>query len=87
MTAAFLSRIVLGLRLPSASRMFPVGAAFAAPTLDFVGLWGAHLSVASARLWAAVALAGGYAMAIVYIVTLAITIRQCWFSRKDVSNV
>jgi hypothetical protein len=87
MTAAFLSLIVLGLRLPSASRMLLIGAAFAAPLLDFGGLWGAHLSVPHARLWAAIALAGGLAMAIVYVVILGITIRQCWFSRKDVSHV
>jgi len=85
MTAAFLSLIVLGLRLSSSVRMAVIGAAFAAPVLDFAGLWGAHLSGVATRLWAAVALAGGFAMAAVYLLVLVITIRQCWLTRKEVS--
>jgi len=87
MTAALLSLIVLGLRLTSATRTVLIGAAFAAPAVDFAGLWGAHLSISSGRLWGAVALAGGFAMALVYLVVLGITIRQCWFGRKDLSHV
>jgi len=83
MTAAFLSLIVLGLRLSSATRMVVIGAAFAAPVLDFSGLWGAHLFGGGARFWAGLALAGGFAMAAVYLVVLGITIRQCWFRRKE----
>jgi hypothetical protein len=82
MTAALLSLIVLGLRLRSATRTVLVGAAFAAPAVDFAGLWGAQLSSSGGRLWAAAALAGGFGMALVYVVVLGITIRQCWFGRK-----
>jgi len=87
MTAAFLSLIVLGLRLRSATRTALVGAAFAAPAVDFAGLWGAHWSSSGGRLWAAAALAGGFGMALVYLAVLGITIRQCWFGRKDRSHV
>ena len=87
MTAAFLSLIVFGLRLSSKRRTTLVGAAFAAPAIDFVGLWGAHLASSGGRLWAVAALAGGFGMALVYLAVLIITIRQCWFDRKDRSHV
>ena len=85
MTAAFLSLIVLGLRLSSRARVLLVVAAFAAPALDFGGLWGAHFSgrEAAATAWSAVALAGGFTMGAVYLVILVLTLRQCWFTRKD----
>jgi len=87
MTAAFLSLIVLGLRLRSATRTWLIGAAFAAPVVDFAGLWGAHVSRGGGRLWGATALVGGFAMALVYVLVLGVTIRQCWFRRKDRAHV
>jgi hypothetical protein len=83
MTAAFLSLIVLGLRLSSSRRVLLIGAAFAAPVLDFAGLWGAHLFNRSAAVWGAVALVGGFAMGAVYLFVLVLTLTQCWFNRKD----
>jgi hypothetical protein len=84
MTAGFLSMIVLGLRLGSRQRSALILLLFAAPLLDFVGLWGAHLSRESGDAWAAVALAGGYAMGIGYLFVLLLTLAQCWFAKKGV---
>lgn len=83
MTAAFLSLIVLGLRLSSRSRILLIVAAFAAPVFDFAGLWGAHLFVRGANAWGALALLGGFAMGGVYLLVLILTLSQCWFLRKE----
>lgn len=81
-TAGLLSLIAMGLRLSSSARIFLVSAAFAAPILDFTGLWGAHLSASGATVWAALAVFGGFAMGGVYLVVLILTLTQCWFFRK-----
>jgi len=82
-TAAFLAVIVFGLRLTSRGRVTLVLLAFAAPTLDFAGLWGAHLCSESGRLWGAVAVLGGALMGLVYLAVLCLTLRQCWFSNHE----
>jgi hypothetical protein len=82
MTAAFLALIVFGLRLSSRARVALILLAFAAPFLDFVGLWGAHLSSGSGLAWGAVAVAGGALMGLVYVVVLFLTLSQCWFQRQ-----
>jgi len=79
MTAAFLALIVFGLRLSSRARVVLVLLAFAAPFLDFVGLWGAHLSRGAGVGWGAVAVAGGFLMGLVYLTVLLLTLSQCWF--------
>jgi hypothetical protein len=79
MTAAFLALIVFGLRLSSRARVVLVLLAFAAPFLDFVGLWGAHLSSGAGVGWGAVAVAGGFLMGLVYLAVLVLTLSQCWF--------
>ena len=79
MTAAFLALIVFGLRLSSRARVALILLAFAAPFLDFVGLWGAHLSSGAGVGWGAVAVAGGFLMGLVYLVVLLLTLSQCWF--------
>ena len=81
-TAALLVLIVFGLRLGSGSRVALVLLAFAAPLLDFVGLWGAHLWSGSGRVWGAVALLGGAMMGLVYLAVLSLTLKQCWFSNS-----
>ena len=81
-TAALLVLIVFGLRLGSGSRIALVLLAFAAPVLDFVGLWGAHLWSGSGRVWGAVALLGGAMMGLVYLAVLSLTLKQCWFSNS-----
>ena len=81
-TAALLVLIVFGLRLGSGSRVALVLLAFAAPLLDFVGLWGAHLWSGSGRVWGAVALLGGAMMGLVYLAVLSLALKQCWFSNS-----
>jgi hypothetical protein len=82
MTALLLSAIVLGLALSSRLRVLLVLGAFAAPFLDFAGLWGAHLRPEDGAFFGGVAVAGGFAMGIVYLAILALTLGQCWFFRK-----
>jgi len=82
-TAAFLALIVFALRLTSGSRVALVLLAFAAPLLDFVGLWGAHLWSESGRLWGAVAILGGVLMGLVYLAVLGLTLKQCWLSNSE----
>jgi hypothetical protein len=82
MAAAFFALIVFGLRLSGRARIVLVLAAFAAPVLDFAGLWGAHLWSESGRFWGAVAVFGGFLMGLVYLVVLILTLKQCWFSRQ-----
>jgi hypothetical protein len=82
MAAAFFALIILGLRLSARARVFLILAAFAAPVLDFAGLWGAHLWGESGRFWGAVAVFGGFLMGLVYLIVLVLTLKQCWFSRQ-----
>jgi hypothetical protein len=86
-TGALLSMIVFGLALSSGMRVTLVLFAFAAPFLDFVGLWGAHLVPSQGAFFGAVAIAGGFAMGIVYVIVLALTLSQCWFNtRKEIPH-
>jgi hypothetical protein len=82
MTAAFLALIVFGLRLSSRARVALILLVFAAPFVDFVGLWGAHLSSGGGLGWGAVAVAGGALMGLVYVAVLVLTLWQCWFRRQ-----
>ncbi len=86
LTAAFLSVVVFGLRLSSATRTVIVLLSFGAPFLDFAGLWGAHLWAGAARVWAVAALGGGCLMGLVYLAVLGLTLKQCWFAKKGENN-
>ena len=81
-TAALLSAIVFGLRLSSRTRVVLVLLLFAAPVLDFAGLWGAHLAGAP-LFWASLAVAGGFAMGVAYLIVLVLVLSQCWFRRRE----
>jgi hypothetical protein len=83
LTAAFLALILFGLRLSSRLRVGLVLLAFAAPFLDFAGLWGAHLVADRGALFAAIAVGGGFAMGLCYCVVLVLAIAQLWFFRKE----
>jgi hypothetical protein len=83
LTAAALAAIVLGLRLTRRTRIALIAIAFGAPFLDFAGLWGAHLFPAAGASWASLAVAGGFAMGLVYIAVTAITLVQCWIRKKE----
>ncbi|HKI87343.1 MAG TPA: hypothetical protein VKA53_11430 [Thermoanaerobaculia bacterium] len=77
MIAALLSLVIFGLRLSSRVRVLLVAAAFAAPFLDFAGLWGAHLFPNAGVAFGTVAVVGGFAMGAVYTVVLFVTLYQC----------
>jgi hypothetical protein len=87
MTAAFLAILLFGLRLSSRARTGLVFLAFAAPFLDFAGLWGAHLSKGGGRFWGAIALLGGLLIGLAYLAVLVLVLNQCWFQRKGGNNV
>lgn len=78
LTAAALSLIVFGLRLPSRVRIALVALAFAAPIADFAGLWGAHIAPAAGVAFGTLAVTGGFLMGAVYLLIAALTFYQCW---------
>lgn len=78
LTAALLSLIVFGLRLSSSIRVILVFCAFAAPIIDFSGIWGAHLFPRFGVLFATVAIVGGFLMGAAYTVVLIVALWQCW---------
>jgi hypothetical protein len=80
-TAALLSLIVFGLALSSRLRVALVGVAFAAPFLDFFGLWGAHLVPRHGVAFGALTVLGGFAMGLVYLAVLVLALLQCWLKR------
>ncbi len=83
LTAAFLALILFGLRLSSRLRVGLVVLAFAAPFLDFAGLWGAHLVPGRGTLFATLAVVGGFAMGLCYCVVLVLAVVQLWFPSKE----
>jgi hypothetical protein len=83
LTAAAITAIVLGLRLPTGARIALILAAFGAPFLDFAGLWGAHLFPAAGAAWATLAVVGGFSMGLVYLIVTAFTLLQCWIRKKE----
>ena len=86
MTAAFLILIVFGLRLSSRTRALLVVLAFAAPFLDFLGLWTAHMSRSAGFAGGLLAVGGGFLMGFVYLIVLVSTLWQCWFHRQGETN-
>ncbi len=88
LTAGALSLLVFGLALSSAARSWLVTLAFAAPGLDFLGLWGAHLAPRLGVFFGAVTVVGGSAMGLAYVIVLWFTLSQCWFrrSRKELPH-
>jgi hypothetical protein len=81
-TAVLLAGIFFGLRLSSRGRVALVLLLFAAPFLDFAGLWGAHLGGAP-LFWGSVAVAGGFVMGAAYLIALGLTLFQCWFRKRE----
>jgi len=74
--AGALSLIVLGLGLPKGWQLGLISLLFAAPWLDFAGMW---LSKLVSRDFAVVTLVGGWAMGLGYCVVTVVAIRQMWF--------
>ncbi len=82
-TSALLALIVFGLRLSSRTRSALVVLAFAAPALDFAGLWGAHVAPRAGTVFAAAAVAGGFAMGICYLIVFVLALAQLWLRHGE----
>lgn len=78
--AAALSVIVLGLSLSRALGLALIALLFAAPWLDFAGMW--LTKIASPR-FALLTLAGGWAMGLGYTIVAALALWQMWLGRKS----
>lgn len=74
--AAALSVIVLGLAVSRAAGLALITLLFAAPWLDFAGMWLTKLASPS---FAIVTLAGGWAMALGYTIVAALATYQMWW--------
>jgi len=83
MTAAFLALLIFGLRMPSRARVVLVLLAFAAPVADFTGLWGAHLFPAHGAAFGLLAVVGGFAMGVCYLVVFLLSCAQLIGPRKE----
>lgn len=81
--AAALSLIVLGLALPRPWGYGLISLLFAAPWLDFAGMW---LTKLVSPAFAVVTVLGGWAMGLGYTLVTAIAVWQMWFSRKEVTE-
>jgi hypothetical protein len=73
--AACLSVITLGLRVPRSGGLAIIALLFAAPWLDFAGMW---LTKLASPRFAMVTLAGGWAMALGYTIVAALALWQMW---------
>jgi len=76
--AACLSVIALGLSIPRWAGLSIIALLFAAPWLDFAGMW---LTKLASPGFAIVALAGGWAMALGYVIVAAIATYQMWWRK------
>jgi hypothetical protein len=73
--AGALSLVVLGLALPRWAGLGLITLLFAAPWLDFAGMW---LTKLVARGFAVVTLVGGWAMGLGYTIVAAVALWQMW---------
>jgi hypothetical protein len=76
--AACLAVIVLGLTMPRWAGLSLIALLFAAPWLDFAGMW---LTKLASPRYAIVTLAGGWAMALGYTIVAAVAMWQMWKPR------
>jgi hypothetical protein len=74
--AAVLSVIVLGLAVSRSAGLALITLLFAAPWLDFAGMW---LTKLASPRFAIVTLAGGWAMALGYTIVAALATYQMWW--------
>src|SRR2546426_4561340 len=82
--AAALSVVVVGLPLRRGWALGLITLLFAAPWLDFAGMW--LTKFASAR-FAILTLIGGWAMAAGYVVVAALAVRHMWRSEEHTSEL
>jgi hypothetical protein len=77
--AAALSLVVLGLALPRGAALGLITLLFAAPWLDFAGMW---LTKLASPRFALMTLAGGWAMGLGYTLVSAVAFWQMWKPTK-----
>jgi len=77
--AACLSVIALGLTIPRWASFATIALLFAAPWLDFAGMW---LTKLVSPHFAIVTLAGGWAMALGYTIVAALATYQMWWRKQ-----
>jgi len=77
--AAALSLVTLGLTLPRWGGLAIITLLFAAPWLDFAGMW---LTKLVSPRFAIVTLAGGWAMALGYTIVAALATYQMWWRNR-----
>jgi len=77
--AACLSVIALGLALPRWAGLSIIALLFAAPWLDFAGMW---LTKLASPRFAIVTLAGGWAMALGYTIVAVLATYQMWWRKQ-----
>jgi hypothetical protein len=80
--AAALSVVVLGLSISRAMGLALIALLFAAPWLDFAGMW---LTKLVSPGFAIVTLAGGWAMALGYTIVAALALWQMWLGGRTQS--
>jgi len=81
--AAALAVVVAGLSLPRTWALGLIVLLFAAPWLDFAGMW---LTKLASPRFAIVTLAGGWAMGVAYLIVAALAVHQMWLSPKGVDR-
>jgi len=81
--AAALSLVVVGLALSQGWALALITLLFAAPWLDFAGMW---LTKFVSGRFAAVTLVGGWAMGLGYVAVTALAIQQMWFRTRGVDR-
>jgi hypothetical protein len=81
--AAALSLVVLGLSLFQGWALGLITLLFAAPWLDFAGMW---LTKFVSGRFAMITLAGGWAMGLGYLAVTALAIHQMWFRTRGVDR-
>jgi hypothetical protein len=79
--AGVLSLVALGLVVPKRWQLGLITLLFAAPWLDFAGMW---LTKLVSRDFAVVTVLGGWAMGLGYLVVAALAMQQMWFHKKGV---
>src|SRR5437870_7749215 len=80
--AASLSLVVVGLSLPRGRAFGLITLLFAAPWLDFAGMW---LTKFASPRFAIVTLIGGWAMGLGYMIVTVIAVWQMWKPMKGVA--
>lgn len=81
--AVVLSLVVVGLQVPRGWAVGLISLLFAAPWLDFAGMW---LTKFASPRFAIVTLAGGWAMGAGYLVVAGLAAYQMWFSEKGMDR-